>query len=138
MEHIQVQAPVVSKPGNLQIGKVYDLSFGKRRFSQMAEEWITSFAASNDTTPIIDGYYSEQSFESMPNPPMLIHACSGRLQPGQLACLVQVVWCRLHRGTTDLQLLPVAWVKLSQVKSRIQSDEFSSQDGWIANKAYRI
>ena len=55
--------------------------------------------------------------EGMIQPPCIIHFClPQRIRPGALACLVQIVWCRTYeQESADVQLMPVAWVRLENL-----------------------
>jgi hypothetical protein len=53
-------------------------------------------------------------------PPLFIHAHRrSRLGPGQTAMLVQIIRCRVYEhGNADVQLVPVALVRLEQIRVR--------------------
>merc|ERR1711935_129849 len=65
-------------------------------------------------------------------PPFLIHAClGGRAAPGELACLVQLIWCQLYEhGDAEVRLLPVAWVKLDRTWIRRNAGNLFYSKAW--------
>ena len=119
--HIKIEAPVFIMPSQLDIGSIYGLHLFEPRYRVMVREVLQNCGNPQEARiggkiyPVYRNGYIEY--------PTLIHACMGtRLGPGQMACLVQIVWCRTYEfGTADVQLLPIAWVKIDEVTVRPNS-----------------
>jgi hypothetical protein len=119
--HIKIEAPVFIMPCQLQLGEMYGLHLFEPRYRIMVREVLDD--CENPEESMRGGKIVSSCRDGFIKPPLLIHACMGsRLGPGQLACLVQIVWCRTYEfGTADVQLLPVAWVKLDEISVRPNS-----------------
>eukprot|EP00536_Pseudo-nitzschia_multiseries_P015190 jgi/Psemu1/291885/fgenesh1_pg.835_\ len=121
--HIYFDAPVFIMPCFLQIGEIYGLHLFEPRYRVMVHELIAG--CENPLEASSGGTIRIGRRNGVLTPPFLIHACLGRVAPGELACLVQLVWCHTYEaGTADVRLLPVAWVKLDRI--------------WLRRDAYNL
>jgi hypothetical protein len=113
--HIHIEeAPVFTMPCQLKLGETYNLSWFEPRYITMVRDLMDKCENPEEATS--GGKIREGRRDGVLEPPLFIHAClATRSQPGKMACLVQVVWCKTYEyGTADVQLLPVAWVKLGR------------------------
>jgi hypothetical protein len=110
--HIRIEAPVFTMPCQLKLGEIFGLHLFEPRYRIMVRDLMDKCENPEEATS--GGKIREGRRDGVLEPPLLIHAClATRLQPGKMACLVQVVWCRTYEyGTADVQLVPIAWVKL--------------------------
>lgn len=114
--HIQFEAPVFIMPSPVEIGEIYGLHLFEPRYRFMVRDILNSCQnpqSARQGEPIEPG----TNEEGMIQPPYIIHFClPQRIRPGALACLVQIVWCRTYeQETADVQLMPVAWVRLENL-----------------------
>lgn len=116
-EHIHFDAPMFVMPCHLRIGQRYGLHLFEPRYRIMMHDLLqaTGDPQSSSQGGSIRPTIAERN--GMVTPPLLIHANLGsRLAPGENACLVQVVHCQMYeQGEADVQLLPVAWVRLGRI-----------------------
>lgn len=116
--HIRSTYPIFIMPSQIRLGEIYGLHLFEPRYRIMIRELLQSCGNPEEAgngQEIVDGIKFVDGI-SVNQPPYLIHACLGGLGPGELACLVQLVWCSTYEyGTADVQLLPVAWVRLDEV-----------------------
>lgn len=119
--HIRFQAPIFIMPCQLQMGEVYSLHLFEPRYRIMVRDVVDR--CENPEEARCGGVIREGRYDDMLEPAVFIHACLGsHLRPGVLACLVQIVWCRTYDyGTVDVQLKPVAWVRLEKIWVRPSS-----------------
>eukprot|EP00980_Cylindrotheca_fusiformis_P006713 scaffold1398_cov116-Cylindrotheca_fusiformis.AAC.30 len=119
--HIRCDYPVFIMPCQLQLGQIYGLHLFEPRYRIMIRELLENCGNPEQACqgePIEPGVKN-----GVLQPPLLLHACLGtRLGPGEMACLVQVVYCQTYEhGTADVQLLPVGWAGLDKVWVRPSS-----------------
>lgn len=117
-QHIHFDAPMFVMPCHLRIGQRYGLHLFEPRYRIMMHDLMQGTAdpqASSQGGPIRPTILEDNG--GMVTPPLLIHANLGsRLAAGENACLVQVVQCQTYeQGEADVQLLPVAWVRLDRI-----------------------
>lgn len=127
--HIYFDAPVFMMPCLLQIGEIYGLNLFEPRYRLMVHELI--MGCENPVEASNGGKIRIGRQNGVLTPPLLIHACLGRVAPGELACLVQLVWCHTYeRGTADVRLLPVAWVRLDRIWLRRNAHNLFYAKAW--------
>mmetsp|Transcript_28096 Transcript_28096/g.76223 ORF Transcript_28096/g.76223 Transcript_28096/m.76223 type:complete len:297 (-) Transcript_28096:726-1616(-) len=127
--HIYFNAPVFIMPCYLQIGEIYGLHLFEPRYRVMVHELI--MGCENPVEASNGGKIRIGQQNGVWTPPFLIHACLGRVAPGELACLVQLVWCHTYdRGTADVRLLPVSWVKLDRIWLRRNAYNLFNAKAW--------
>lgn len=119
--HIRSVYPIFIMPCQLRLGEMYGLHLFEPRYRTMVRDLLDSCGNPQEAGrggQILDGMR-----DGVRQPPLLVHACLGStLGPGEMACLVQLVWCRTYEyGTADVQLFPVAWVRLDKVWVRPSS-----------------
>jgi hypothetical protein len=115
-QHIKFEAPIFIMPCNVRIGEMYGLHLFEPRYRMMIQDLLDACAnpeESRNGGKIRPGRTSDGVLQ----PPLLLHAClPQRMRPGELACLVQVVFCRMYdHGAADVQLLPMAWVRMDSI-----------------------
>lgn len=116
--HLKFEAPMFLMPFHVTLGEMYGLHLFEPRYRIMVRDLINACGNPSEARtgqPILPG----QS-DGMLEPPQLIHFCLPQhLRPGAMACLVQVVWCRTYEfETADVQLMPIAWVRLDRIWCR--------------------
>ena len=127
--HLKFEAPMFLMPYQVSLGEMYGLHLFEPRYRIMIRDLMNACDNPNEARrgqPIRPG----QSDDGMLQPPQLIHFCLPQhLRPGCLACVVQVVWCRTYEyETADVQLMPIAWVRLDRIWCREdQGDLFYSK-----------
>ena len=127
--HICFDAPVFMMPCHLQIGELYGLHLFEPRYRVMVHDLI--MGCENPTEAFNGGKIRIGRRDGVLQPPFLIHACLGRAAPGELACLVQLIWCHRHEhGSADVRLLPVAWVKLDRIWIRRNAGNLFYAKAW--------
>ena len=127
--HIYFDAPVFMMPCHLQIGELYGLHLFEPRYRLMVRELI--MGCENPMEAANGGKIRIGRHDGVLQPPLLIHACLGRAAPGELACLVQLIWCQIYEnGSADVRLLPVAWVRLDRVWIRRNAGNLFYSKAW--------
>jgi len=127
--HIYFDAPVFMMPCHLQIGEIYGLLFFEPRYRVMVHDLL--MGCENPTEASSGGNIRFGRQRGVLTPPLFIHACLGRAAPGELACLVQLVWCHTYEdGSADVRLLPVAWVKLDRIWIRRDAGNLFYAKAW--------
>ncbi len=127
--HIYFEAPVFMMPCQLQIGELYGLHLFEPRYRVMVHDLIA--ACDNPIEAANGGKIRIGTQDGVRQPPLLIHACLGRAAPGELACLVQLVWCQIYENrTADVRLLPIAWVKLDRIWIRRNAGNLFYSKAW--------
>lgn len=112
--HMYFDAPVFMMPCHLQIGELYGLHLFEPRYRVMIHD--LTMRCENPMEAANGGKIRIGRHDGVLQPPFLIHACLGRAAPGELACLVQLIWCHTYEhGSADVRLLPVAWVRLDRI-----------------------
>ena len=117
--HIKFEAPMFLMPCSVTLGETYGLHLFEPRYRRMIRDLMDACdnpAAARNGEPIRPGVTPD----GMLQPPLIIHFCLPQhLRKGAIAVLVQVLWCRTYeQDTADVQLMPIAWVKLDQIWSR--------------------
>jgi len=116
LTHIYFRAPVFRMPCHLKIGEIIALHLFEPRYRVMIHDLINE--CENPIEASNGGKIRIGRRDGVLNPPVFIHQCCGgsRLEPGDIACLVQIVWVNIyHNGTADVRLLPIAWVRLDRI-----------------------
>lgn len=127
--HIYFDAPIFLMPCQLQIGEIYGLHLFEPRYRLMVHELLMN--CENPMEASNGGKIRIGRQDGILTPPLLIHACLGRVAPGELACLVQLVWCHTYEGgTADVRLLPVAWVRFDQIWIRRNAHHLYYAKAW--------
>ncbi len=127
--HIYFEAPVFMMPCQLSIGEIYGLHLFEPRYRVMVHDLI--MGCENPMEAANGGKIRIGIQDGVRQPPLLIHACLGRAAPGELACLVQLIWCQIYEhGTADVRLLPVAWVKLDRIWIRRNAGNLFYSKAW--------
>lgn len=127
--HIYFEAPVFMMPCHLQIGEIYGLHLFEPRYRVMVHDLI--MGCENPVEAANGGKIRIGRQDGVLQPPFLIHACLGRAAPGELACLVQLIWCQIYEhGSADVRLLPVAWVKLDRIWIRRNAGNLFYSKAW--------
>ena len=121
-QHIQFTGPVFAMPCHLTLGEIYGLHLFEPRYRLMVRDLLMEHCA-NPEEAARGGKIQPRVVNGMSQPPLLLHACQpSRLREGELACLVQLVWCRTYEyGTADVRLLPVCWVRVERLWVRHSS-----------------
>ena len=118
--HIRSVYPIFIMPCQLRLGEMYGLHLFEPRYRIMVRDLLES--CGNPQEAAAGGQILDGMRDGVRQPPLLVHACLGSLGPDEMACLVQLVWCRTYDyGTADVQLFPVAWVRLDKVWVRPSS-----------------
>ena len=114
-QHIHFEGPVFIMPCHLRLGEMYGLHLFEPRYRVMIR--LIMEYCDNPEEAMFGGKIRATRVDGMIRCPLFIHACNGsRLGRGDLACLVQVLWCRTYpHGTADVRLLPVAWVRFENI-----------------------
>jgi hypothetical protein len=117
--HLKFEAPMFLMPCSVTLGEIYGLHLFEPRYRVMVRNLMDACEdpqAARNGEPIRPGTTQDGILQ----PPYLIHFCLPQhLRTGALACLIQVVWCRTYeQETADVQLMPIAWVKLDRVWCR--------------------
>ena len=143
---IRCVLPIFCMPQRLALGEPYGLHFFEQRYRLLIQSVMASYPASarqgaeipiaaeycsgnheeeeensnnnnndDDSGDVNDGANDEQPPRR--NPPMFLHAhASNRISPGSLACLVQVMRCRIYEdGRADVFLFPLQWVLIEKL-----------------------
>jgi hypothetical protein len=127
--HIYFDAPVFMMPCHLQIGELYGLHLFEPRYRVMVHDLI--MGCENPMEAANGGKIRIGRQDGVFQPPLFIHACLGRAAPGELACLVQLVWCQIYEhGSADVRLLPVSWVKLDRIWIRRNAGNLFYSKAW--------
>ena len=127
--HIYFDAAVFMMPCQLQIGEIYGLHLFEPRYRVMVHDLMME--CENPTEASNGGKIRIGRQDGVLKPPFLIHACLGRVAPGELACLVQLVWCNTYEhGTADVRLLPIAWVRLDRIWIRRNAGNLFYAKAW--------
>jgi hypothetical protein len=119
--HIKCIGPIFVMPCPVSLGEPYGLHLFEPRYRLMIHDLMER--CDNPEQARNGAKIRPRREDGMVQPPLLIHACRGaRLGEGEMACLVQVVYCQTYEyGTADVQLLPVAWVRLEKIWVRPSS-----------------
>ena len=117
--HLKFEAPMFLMPCSVKLGEMYGLHLFEPRYRIMIRNLMNACEnprAARSGEPIRAG----ATRDGLLQPPYLIHFCLPQhLRPGAMACLIQVVWCRTYeQETADVQLMPIAWVRLDRVWCR--------------------
>ncbi|VEU41067.1 unnamed protein product [Pseudo-nitzschia multistriata] len=127
--HIYFDAPVFIMPCQVQMGEIYGLHLFEPRYRIMVHELM--MGCENPVEASSGGKIRFGRQNGVVAPPFLIHACLGRVAPGELAVLVQLVWCHTYeRGTADVRLLPVSWVRLDRIWLRRNAHNLFYAKAW--------
>ena len=112
---------LVLRPCQISLGEVYGLHLFEPRYRLMIRDLIEN--CDNPDEARRGGPIRPRRVDGVTTPPLFVHACRGpRLGNGEMACLVQLVWCHVYEyGTADVRLLPVAWVRLDKIWVRPSS-----------------
>lgn len=118
-KHLKFEAPMFLMPCSVTLGEMYGLHLFEPRYRLMIRELMD---ACEDPRAARNGELIRpgRTEDGLLQPPLLIHFCLPQhLRAGAMACLVQVVWCRTYeQETADVQLMPIAWVRLDSVWCR--------------------
>ncbi len=117
--HLKFEAPMFLMPCSVTLGEIYGLHLFEPRYRLMIRDLMDACEdpqAARNGESIRPG----QTEDGVLQPPLIIHFCLPQhLRTGAMACLVQVVWCRTYeQETADVQLMPIAWVRLDNVWCR--------------------
>lgn len=117
--HLKFEAPMFLMPCSVTLGEMYGLHLFEPRYRMMIRDLMNACEdprAARSGQPIRPG----TTHDGILQPPYLIHFCLPQhLRTGSMACLVQVVWCRTYeQETADVQLMPIAWVRLDRTWCR--------------------
>lgn len=117
--HLKFEAPMFLMPCSVRLGEMYGLHLFEPRYRVMIRDLMD---ACEDPQAARTGEVIRpgRTQDGILQPPLLIHFClPAHLRTGSTACLVQVVWCRTYeQETADVQLMPIAWVRLDRVWCR--------------------
>lgn len=126
--HIHFEAPVFGMSYPIKIGEIYGLHLFEPRYRIMVRDLIV--ACANPVEAAMGGKIRINMRDGVRQPPMFIHACYGS-NPGDLACLVQLIWCQIYEdGAADVRLLPISWVRLDRIWIRRHSRNLFYSSAW--------
>lgn len=113
--HIRCDYPVFIMPCELQLGHLYGLHLFEPRYRFMVRSLLEKCCNPEEVSQ--GEIIKPACRDGVLQIPFLIHASLGtRLGPGELACLVQLLYCQTYEyGTADVQLMPIEWVRLDKL-----------------------